>query len=115
MGLELLYSLGSSLLLTLILEVCFSLICRIRDKKDIGLLILVNILTNPFVVMSYYLVIHYSNINRIVVVIILELLAILTEGYYYKTYGKTFRHPMIFALGANLFSFCIGQMLNILL
>jgi hypothetical protein len=115
MGMELLQSLGLSLLLTLILEVCFALLYRIHDKRDLGLLILVNILTNPLVVMSYYLVIHYSHLNRIAVVVVLELLAILTEGYYYRTYGKTFRRPMLFALYVNLFSFCIGQLLNILL
>ncbi len=115
MGMELLYSLGLSLLLTLVLEVSFVYLCRIRDKKDIILLIMVNILTNPLVVMSYYIAVHYGNMNRIAVVIVLELLAILTEGYYYRTYGRTFKHPFVFAVGANLFSFCIGQALNILL
>jgi CHASE2 domain-containing sensor protein len=114
-GMELLYSLGMSLLLTLVLELCIGYLYGIREKKDFVLLALVNILTNPLVVMSYYLVVHYSHINRIAIVIVLELSAILTEGYYYRTYGKTFSHPMLFALCANLFSFSIGQLLNTLL
>ena len=112
---ELLYSLGMSLFLTLVLELCTGYLCGIRGKKDFVLLALVNILTNPFVVMSYYLVIHYSHMNRLAIVGILELGAILTEGYYFRTYGRTFTHPMLFALCANLFSFSIGQLLNILL
>ena len=115
MGMELIYSLGLSLLLTLILEVSFLFLLRVRDKKDIVLVILVNILTNPLVVMSYFIVVHYSHINRIAVVIVLELLAIITEGYYFRAYGKNFRHPMLISLGANLFSYCIGQTLNLLL
>ncbi len=115
MGMELLYSLGLSLILTLALELCFGYFCKIRDKKDIVLLVFVNILTNPFVVMSDYLIVHYSHINRIAVVILLELMAILTEGYYYKTYGKAYRRPILFALCANLFSYGIGQLLNTLL
>lgn len=115
MGIDLLNSLGLSLLLTLILEACLAFFFGIKDKKDIVLLVLVNILTNPLVVMSYYLVVHYSHINRIAVIIFLELMAILTEGYYYKTYGKTFRRPILFALCANLFSYGVGQLLNALL
>ena len=112
---ELLYSLGMSLLLTLVLELGTGYLYGIREKKDIVLLTLVNILTNPLVVLSYYLVVHYSNMNRIAIVIVLEVMAIITEGYYYRTYGKTFTHPMLFALCANIFSFSIGQLLNILL
>ena len=115
MGIELLYSLGISLILTLILEVCFLYICRIRDKKDRILLILVNILTNPLAVMSYVIVFRYSNMNPIAVVTVLELFAVLTEGHYYKAYSRTIRHPMLFSLGANLFSYSIGQLLNLLL
>ncbi len=112
---ELLYSMGLSLILTLVLELCFGYLCRIRDKKDIVLLVLVNIITNPLVVMSYYMIVHYSHINRIAVVMVLELMAILTEGYYYKTYGNVFRRPILFALFANVFSYGIGQLLNTLL
>ena len=79
------------------------------------LLVLVNILTNPLVVIAYFIVFHYSDWNLIATVILLELLAVLTEGYYFRTYGKTFRRPMLLALGANMFSFCIGQALKLLL
>ncbi len=115
MGLELLYSLSVSLMLTIILEVGFLFCCGIREKKDVMLLILVNIITNPLVVIIYFLVLRYSDWNKIVIVILLELFAILTEGYYFRTYGKTFRRPLLLALGANMFSFCIGLALKLLL
>ncbi len=115
MGMELLYSLGFSLLLTLLLEEGLALFVGVRDKKDIVLIALVNVLTNPLVVMSYYLAVHYSHVNRIVVAFILEVTAVLTEGYYYRTYGKTLCRPLLFAFCANLFSYSIGQLLNILL
>lgn len=112
---ELLSILGISLFLTIALELCFGCLCRIRDRKDILLLILVNILTNPIVNISYYLVIHNNNWNRFIVVIVLELMAILTEGYYYRSYGRTFSRPFLFALCANLFSFGIGRLLNMII
>ena len=115
MALELLYSLGVSLMLTIILEVGFFYLCGIREKKDIMLLVLVNILTNPLVVMIYFIILRYSDWNKIAVVIVLELLAVLTEGYYFKAYGKTLRRPMLLSLGTNMFSFCIGQALKLLL
>lgn len=115
MELDMLYSLGMSLILTLLLEVGFALIYGIRDRKDIVLLILVNILTNPLVVLSYYLIINYTVVNGLIAIVVLELMAIFTEGYYYRTYGKTFRRPLLFSVYINLFSYLTGQVLKLLI
>ena len=110
----LLTSLGLSLALTLVLEAGFFLLVGKRDKKDLLLLLLVNILTNPVVVLSFWLTTRYTGWNPVLVIIPLELFAVLTEGYYYKKYGQSFKHPFLFSLAANAFSFGVGQLIQLL-
>ena len=43
----------------------------------------------------------------------LELFAVLTEGFYYKKYGRCFRRPYLFSLAANMVSFGIGELIQI--
>ncbi len=112
MGLWVLWPMGVSLLFTVVLELCFAFLWGIRDKKDILLLVLVNLLTNPFVVLTHYLVTYYTDINPLVIIILLEVTAALTEGYYFRNHGNTYRKPMLFAIGANLFSYCTGRIIN---
>ena len=108
-------SLALSLALTLALETGFFLLVGKRVKKDLLLLALVNILTNPVVVLSYWLAVLYTNWNKTLIKIPLELFAILVEGYYYKRYGRDFRRPYIFSLAANMFSFWLGVAIQLLI
>ena len=106
-------SLAISLILTITLEIVFFLLARKRDKKDLLLVILVNVLTNPVVVLLYWLTTIYTKWNIWVALIPLELFAILTEGRYYKKYGNAFKHPFFFSLCANMFSYWIGVVLQL--
>jgi len=106
-------SLILSLPLTIALETGFFLLTGKRDKKDLLLVALVNILTNPVVVLSYYLAVAYTGRNLSVVKIPLELFAVVTEGYYYKKYGRNFRRPYLFSAAANMFSYWIGVIIQI--
>ena len=111
---ELLFALALSLILTLVFEVGFFLAVTKRDKKDLLLVVLVNVLTNPVVVLVYWLVVLYTDINRTLVKIPLELFAFLTEGFYYKKYGQRFKRPFLFSLAANAFSFTMGALLQLI-
>jgi len=104
----LLTALALSLALTLTLEIIFFLLTKKRNKKDLLLLILVNILTNPIIVLSFWLVGFYTNWDAYVPLIPLELFAVLTEGYYYKKYGCNFHRPYLFSFTVNMFSFWVG-------
>jgi len=106
-------SLILSLLLTVALETGFFLLTGKRDKKDLLLVVLVNILTNPVVVLSFYMAVIYTGWNQTVIKIPLELFAIITEGYYYKKYGRGFKRPYLFSAAANMFSFWIGVIIQI--
>ena len=110
----LLTSLGLSLALTIVIEAGFFLLAGKRDKKDLLLLFLVNVLTNPIVVLSFWLVVLYTDWNAYIILIPLESFAVLTEGYYYKKYGNCFRRPYIFSLAANMVSFWVGELIQLL-
>lgn len=115
MGFELLITLGISLTLTLVLELLFTLLTGKRNKKDYLLVCFVNIITNPVVVLTYYIATYSFHLNPILIIIPLEILAVLVEAYYYKTYGQDFKRPFLFSLFANTFSYGIGFVLNILI
>ncbi|NLK86600.1 MAG: hypothetical protein GX279_03800 [Clostridiaceae bacterium] len=113
-GFDIFISLGISLGLTLVLELAFALIFRVRQKKELLLVCLVNIITNPAVVFLYYLAAYAGDIAQTLVLIILEVLAVVVEALFYKTYGEKIRHPVLLAVGANAFSFFVGKAVNML-
>ena len=108
-------SLAVSLILTLVFETGFFLMVGKRNKKDLLLLVMVNVLTNPVVVSSYWLAVFYLNWSRVLTTIPLELFAVLTEGFYYKKYGMDFSRPYLFSIAANAFSFGAGVLIQRLL
>jgi hypothetical protein len=115
MNMEIFIALAISLFLTIILETGFFLLIGKRNKKDLLLVVMVNILTNPVVVLSYWLVALYTNWGLLWVKAALELLAISVEGLYYKKYAQELRRPFLFSLAANAVSFGIGEILQIIL
>ncbi len=115
MGHQLLSIMGISLGMTILFEELFSVALRIRNKKDLLLVCLVNVLTNPPVVLGYYLAVHYTQLSPAPVKIALELFAISIEAYYYTTRGQKIHHPVWFAIAANVFSFSIGMIIRMVL
>lgn len=98
-------SLGMSLLLTLLVEVPLATLFKIPVK----LAVLLNIFTNPVVVLCY----HWGQVlslHAFLLVILLEVFAILVETYFYKEYH---RHPFICSVFLNVLSFSIGLFLQI--
>jgi hypothetical protein len=106
-------ALAISLALTVILETGFFIAIGKRGKKDLLLVVMVNILTNPAVVLIYRLTIFYTNLNAVLVVIPLEVFAVLTEGYCYKKYGHDFKRPYLFSLSANMLSYGTGLLIQL--
>ena len=107
-------ALGVSLALTLALETGLFLLAGKRNKKDFLLLLLVNILTNPTVVLIYWLVAIYTEWNTVIVIMPLEVFAVLTEGHCYKKYGCDFERPYLFSIAANIFSYGTGLLIQLL-
>jgi len=104
------------LLLTIIIELIIALILGVRNKKDIINIILVNVITNPIVVMSQTLLyIKFGYNIEMIGIAILEVLVVLVEGLIYKkvlNYKKI--NPILLSLILNALSFLIGELINLL-
>ena len=102
--------------ITIVIEIIVSLLLKIRDKKDILNIVLVNIVTNPLVVaIPVYVNITYGLLERHIVILILEIFAVLYEGFIYKKYLHLKKiNPFIISLILNLSSYLIGEVINYL-
>ena len=105
---DILKALAISLALTLIFEISFFLAIGKRNKKDLLLVVLVNTLTNPIVVLLYWIIYFNTNWNILLILILLELFAIGTEGFIYRKNAKTINRPFLFSIAANIISFSLG-------
>lgn len=105
------------LIITIIVEVFIAYLLRIREKKDYLNIILVNIITNPIVVLFPYIIYLYHGITaRYISLAILELFAFLTEGYiYYKVLKYKKINGFILSLILNLSSYIIGDVINLII
>lgn len=102
------------LALTIVIELIISLLLGVRDKKDILNIILVNVITNPVVVMSQVLLyLRFGYKIEIIGVIILEVLVVIVEGLIYRKVLNYKRiNPLLLALILNASSFLIGELIN---
>lgn len=99
-------SLAVSLLLTLALELGFALLWGV-DRRDLPLVALANVLTNPVVVLFYTAAGSFAPELLLPAAAVLEAGAVVVEGWLFHTRGGI-RFPWAFALCANLFSFTLG-------
>lgn len=106
--------LAVSLLLTLIFEEIFALTWGLRGKRELGLVALVNCLTNPPVVLLYYTATGFWHWNVVLVTVVLEVAAVLVEWLCYRSFSEQVKKPFLFALLANSFSYGIGCIINLL-
>lgn len=109
---EMLNIFAISLFLTIILELGLGLILGIRTKDNILLLVLINIITNPVVVLIYYIGRTILTQNLWCLTLVLEVSAVIVEGYYYHRYGRGVKQPWLLSAGLNLFSYSVGYVLN---
>ena len=94
-----------SLGLTLALELPAVYLWGLRSRHNLKLAVLVNVLTNPAVVL-----LHGLGCPAIP----LEVAAIAVEGVCYRACGEDIRRPYLLALFANGFSYSVGLLLNLI-
>lgn len=100
-----------SLVLTLLFELLYALGWGVR-KKDLLLVFLLNVLTNPLVVLVH----NATQENGIFLSIILpELAAVTAEAYLLKRCSRNILYPILFAVCVNAFSFLAGLLIDILI
>ncbi len=98
-------SFALSLGLTLVFELTFALLWGLRRRARL-LCALVNVLTNPVVVLLYLLFPHP------VATAVWECTAAAVEGWHYRRYGQNIRTPWIFSVLCNGISFSLGLVIN---
>ena len=111
MGVYLLKMFSISLLLTLVLECLFAFLWGLRGKKAFLLVTLVNIVTNPAAVLTYWLYSMYYGKALLVVQVGIEILVVTVEALIYRSFAKKesfgLKRPILFAMLANVFSWGI--------
>ncbi len=103
--------LGISLLLTLIFEEGFALFWGLRGRRELTIIALVNILTNPMVVLFHHTAVYLFGWPEVPVTAVLELGAVLAEGFWLQACSEQLKQPFLFALLANAFSYGLGLLL----
>lgn len=106
-----------SLSLTIIIELIVSLILGVRNKADIGIIILANVCTNPIVVyFANFLLLFDIKLMYNIGITILEISAVLVEYKIYKKYLKFDKiSPFIISFVNNAVSYFSGVIINYLL
>lgn len=107
-------SLTLSLGLTLVLELAGALLFGFRRKRDLLLVALVNVLTNPLVVLICNLYLILSGVPIPWYWILpLEVFAVLVEGFlYHKGLSHKPVHPLLLSLILNGISYIGGLLLS---
>ena len=96
------------LFLTIILEVATAVLIGIRKGFDLTVILLVNVLTNPIVVLTGMVMGSYTTVPRAVYITVLELAAFITEALFYRKLLYTRKpSPFLLSLILNCVSFFI--------
>ena len=106
-------SLALSLFLTLVFEEVFALLWGLRGWREWAIVALVNLLTNPAVVLLYHLSTGLWSMNAIFVTTVLECAAVVIEWRCYKSCSYQLKRPFLFALLANVISYTLGCIIQL--
>ncbi len=108
-------SLGISLVLTLALESLWYLLVGVRGYSNFLLCLLINLLTNPPLVLCVLLMRLFFRGAIWPYTLCLECAAVLVEGLCLRAFGESIKRPYLLSLSANAFSYLSGLILSFLL
>ncbi len=116
MGVYLLQMFGISLLLTLLIEWIVTFCWGLRGKKAFWLVTLVNIVTNPAAVLTYWLYRVYCADTSMVVQVIIEIAVVTVEALIYRSFAGEkdykIRWPIALAIVANSISWGLVRVIQ---
>ena len=104
---------GVSLMLTLVTELAIAFVFGLRTGKNMLLVVLVNVLTNPPAVLCNWLCRMYlPDYHRISVQLAIETVVVIVEAFVYCLYARDERRqikrPVLLAFAANGCSWLLG-------
>lgn len=110
---------GNSLALTLVIELAIALLWGVRSARGLLLVALVNMLTNPLVVLLYWLSgLYLPMLPNLPVQLVLETAAIMAEAGIYCSFSKEpqwrIRRPALLSFVANVCAWLVGFVITIL-
>lgn len=110
------YIMLRALICTVVIEVCVALILKVKSRKDILNIVLVNCFTNPLVTsIPVYINIRYGLFQRHFTLAILEVFTLISEGLIYsKVLNYRRINPFVLSLILNISSYLIGVIINYL-
>ena len=99
---------------TIIIECTIAYILKVRDKKDLINVVLVNVLTNPLLVSTTTLIKVFISIKlHNILLPIFEIIAFIVEGFiYHKCLNYKKINGFLLSLILNLSSYFIGTLIN---
>lgn len=112
--LELILILVISLLLTEVIEVLFAIAARVKSRRELMLIFLMNVVTNPPVVLITRLCRYAFGTKIYILALAAEIPVVIAEGLMYSKYSKNVKRPFVFAAAINVTSFSLGLGINFL-
>lgn len=106
---------GVSLMLTLAAELAIAFVVGVRTRKNLLLVVLVNVLTNPAAVLCNWLCrLYLPDYHRILVQLVIETVVVMVEAFVYCRFAKDesrqIKRPVLLAFAANGCSWLLGLM-----
>ena len=104
------------LAMTVVIEAGAAYILGLRTLREQGVVLAVNIMTNPLLVsVGYCVMLFTGQAAYLIYLVAAEIAVVLAEGLVYKKMLSAERSPFLLSLILNLFSFGLGELLNRLL
>ena len=104
-----------SLGMTIVLEALVMIVLGEHSKKNMLLLLLINIFTNPMAVYLAYVGNYLTRLSDVVIQLPIEILVILVEVGIYKWFSKdknwNIKKPILLGTLANIVSWSVGLMM----
>ena len=104
-----------SLGMTIVLEALVMIVLGEHSKKNMLLLLLINIFTNPMAVYLAYVGNYLTRLSDVVIQLPIEIFVILVEVGIYKWFSKDenryIKKPILLGILANIVSWSIGLMM----
>lgn len=102
-----------ALCLTIMIECAAGWILGVRGRHDQGIIVLVNLLTNPLVVSLGAAVLFFAGREYLMpATIAMEIMAVIAEGLIYKRHLTVKTDPFVLSLICNMSSYLIGVIIN---
>ncbi|MBQ7972354.1 MAG: hypothetical protein IJ291_02705 [Lachnospiraceae bacterium] len=118
MWISIFYMFAISLFLTILTEALVAFIWKVRSPKVFMLVVLVNVLTNPLLVLVNWTARIYFSCDYLVMLFLTEPVVFLAEALIYRSFSKidsyAIKHPVWYGITANAVSCGLGIVISYL-